>query len=341
MTKEESKVIKGVAILFMLYLHLFNHLDQAMHCYNFIFISETPFSHILTRATGPVSFFLILSGYGLYIVENKKKNYNIVKKIRNLYVHYWISLMFFVPLGAFMVGTSVYPGSIEKIISNVTAWNTNSWNGEIWFLFPYMLLALSSKWLFHLLDKMNSWLFMGIALFLSLSAGFCISRYGSSYLYSHWLPYMPILYCDCLFAFAAGAWMAKFNIIAKCKEEGIKVCKGMTFKMQGMQCWFLLICLIAFRCCFRTGAFHTFYAIVFIVLFVNAPRPIYLDAFLSEMGKRSTSMWFVHTYFCYYIFHDFIYGFKYPVLIFISLLICSYISAIVIDFINSKIQAEF
>ena len=72
----------------------------------------------------------------------------------------------------------------------------------------------------------------------------------------------------------------------------------------------------------------------FIVLFVNAPRPEWLDRFLTEMGKRSTSMWFVHTYFCYYLFHDWIYGFRYPVVIFAVLLMCSYMTAVVVDWIK-------
>ena len=32
--------------------------------------------------------------------------------------------------------------------------------------------------------------------------------------------------------------------------------------------------------------------------------------FFMLMGKHSTNIWLVHTFFCYYYFHDFIYGFK-------------------------------
>ncbi len=32
------------------------------------------------------------------------------------------------------------------------------------------------------------------------------------------------------------------------------------------------------------------------------------------IGKFSTSVWLIHTWFCYYLFHDFIYGFHYPIL---------------------------
>lgn len=70
-------------------------------------------------------------------------------------------------------------------------------------------------------------------------------------------------------------------------------------KGSGLLSWLLLIILVAFRCCFETGAFHTLYVAAFIILFVNTSRPQIMNSFLVEMGRRSTSMWFVHTYFCY------------------------------------------
>ncbi|MGM9851669.1 MAG: hypothetical protein ACI306_05960 [Muribaculaceae bacterium] len=73
------------------------------------------------------------------------------------------------------------------------------------------------------------------------------------------------------------------------------------------------------------------------MLFTKIQRPSWVDKFLMEMGRRSTSMWFVHTYFAYYLFHDFIYGFKYPALVFLVLLLCSYLTAIVVDAIYKKI----
>lgn len=104
-------------------------------------------------------------------------------------------------------------------------------------------------------------------------------------------------------------------------------------------CWLLILLLVAFRCCFATGAFHILYAFAFIILFVNAPRFKWLDRLLQEMGRRSTSMWFVHSCFCYYLFHDFVYGLKYPLVIFLFLVVVSYLTAVVIDKINSKLSA--
>lgn len=46
-------------------------------------------------------------------------------------------------------------------------------------------------------------------------------------------------------------------------------------------------------------------------------------------------MWLIHSWFCYYLFHNWIYGFKYPVIIFMVLLVCSVASAMVVRWIIS------
>lgn len=344
--------MKGMAILFMLFLHLFNRLENVDLCENILTIGGYPFVYILARAANPVPFFIILSGYGLYI-SHHKGTYNVLKKLRGLYLHYWITLLIFVTLG-FFIAKDVYPGSVVDIINNVTAWNT-TYNGEMWFLFPYVMIMLTSKWIVKVLDRFNPWLCLGVTFFLSLCTGYVISRYGTQYLYGNQLLYKPVLYVQFLFPFTLGAYMAKFrkklfddlwgkdkNMIGGGKHEGGECTKCyLKLKYQLLNKilpGLLLISLVVFRCCFETSAFHVLYAAAFLFIFVKSPRPKTMNTFLLEMGKRSTSMWFVHSWFCYYLFHDWIYSFHYPLVIFSVLLACSYASAVVIDLINEKIR---
>ena len=44
MSKEESLIVKGVAILMMLYLHLFNQMTNVAICDNMIFIGNMTFT---------------------------------------------------------------------------------------------------------------------------------------------------------------------------------------------------------------------------------------------------------------------------------------------------------
>lgn len=282
-----------------------------------------PLLSFLVRVANPVPFFILFSGYGLYISYCRGKRNNGKRVVLKLYIHYWITLVLFVTIGYFVLGKEFYPGTWTKIVKNVTAWNT-SYNAEFWFLLPYCLVALTSSWLFHLMDRINPWFILAGTGVIYLAACTAMHFWGTVYLYSHRFVYIPILYLYFLFTFFLGAIMAKYNIVGS-----VKVGRG--------EALCLLILVIFLRMCMETGVAHPLYAATFIILFVKIKIGTWLDNFLYEMGRRSTSMWFVHTYFCTYLFSEFVYSFRYPLLIFLVLLVLSYLTAVIIDWIYAKI----
>ena len=208
MSKIDTLMIKGIAITFMLFYHLYLHISANDFCSGFFCIGGLPLAQLITRAMNPVSFFIILSGYGLYL-SHQKGMYDVWKKLKGLYVHYWITLAIFVTLGAIVKGDR-YPGNWTDIINNVTAWSV-SYNCEIWFLFPYAMVMLSSKWIVKVLDRFDPWICLGVTLFLSLCTGYLISRFGAQYFYRNQFLHKPIIYLSFLFPFAIGAYMAKYK----------------------------------------------------------------------------------------------------------------------------------
>lgn len=65
-------------------------------------------------------------------------------------------------------------------------------------------------------------------------------------------------------------------------------------------------------------------------IFLNLKISGYLRRVLVELGKKSMPMWLIHAFYYTYLCPDFIYGFKYPLLIFFVLVVISYLSAKVI-----------
>lgn len=57
MTKQETQIMKGVAILLMIFLHLFNQMSNVELCRSFIYIGDIPFVYWLSAAANPVAFF--------------------------------------------------------------------------------------------------------------------------------------------------------------------------------------------------------------------------------------------------------------------------------------------
>jgi hypothetical protein len=331
-SKEETNILKGVAILFMLFFHLFNKYPIGTLYEPSIFIGTKPLSYLLSSCTYPVDLFIILSGYGLYISYYKGKNNNIKRNIK-LFIHYWLTLLFFVTIGFFIKGEETYPGNFQKIILNVTALKT-TYNFETWFLFPYMLLSLSSYHLFKCFDKIRP-LLLFLGLFVITLISQTIIHFNSEYVNYNIILNQLLSYFSLLFPFSLGMFMAKYLNYKRIKDKLSSIrYRNVLFVISLL----LIMSIMMLLQDHHLSVFQPFYAIAFILIFIFTKRPTFINCFLVEMGHRSTSMWFIHSYFCYYLFHNFIYGFKYPLLIYLVLILISYISALIIDMVNNKIQ---
>ncbi len=333
MNKTESKLMQGVAILLMLFLHLFNSEVRVEElCSGYLTVGGTSLVYILTRAANPVPFFLLLSGYGLGYVyrEGRLTPRGQARRLLRLYFSYWLTLVVFAGMGCFL-RPEKYPGSVWDVVGNVTSWSY-SYNGETWFLLPYALVSLTSLWLFRLRERLGLWVTLAGSLFLSFCTGFLISRYGDSYLYTHFAAYLPVKYVSFLFPFYLGSALQEWA-----RRRG-----SLHFSLPWRGVWMplALVALVAVRCSTPHSYFHVLYAAAFILLLLNCPRPRLMDAFLLEMGRKSMLMWFVHTYFCYYLFKEFIFSPRQPLLVFLLLLVCSYATAAVLGRVVQRVWGK-
>ena len=265
MTKQESVILKGVAILFMIYGHLFLYPKLADSLYeSLLSINGVSIECILTRATGPVTFYLLLGGYGMYYIYQNKKEKNQLPRIRNLYINFWIVLLLFILIGHFL-NPNAYPGSFVTLLNNATGYNT-SYNGEWWFLLPYSLVVLSSYWVFKIVDRFNPKLVILGCVFGVFATSFVISRFGSEYLYTYKFRYNLFLYFHLLWDFIIGAMLLKTDFFGKAK---LKIREKLP---QNISRILALVLLIVVRCFFDTSAVHLFYVVAFIALFLSISR---------------------------------------------------------------------
>lgn len=169
MTKEQSLTIKGVAILLMIYVHLFTPLANCLNFANYIFVGDFPLTYALTACMDPVPFFYFLGGYGLYCVNlNIDKHYGI--RIFRLYLHFWIIVTLFTLIGHF-VYPDQYPGSTIEFLKNLSSiWYT--YNGTYWFLLPYATLSLAFPMFYWFLQRYNGIFLLFVVIFLGLPVSF-------------------------------------------------------------------------------------------------------------------------------------------------------------------------
>lgn len=319
-------MLKGVAILLMIFLHLFNQPANVALCHNLLSIGGTPLVYILSRAANPVSFFLILSGYGLYRVYEKGDSHRWARLFK-LLLHYWVILIVFLTVGHIQ-HPSGYPGNIHLIILNFTGFEC-TYNGEMWFLLPYIVLSACSPYIFGFYKRFRARHIVVATLLIHLCTCYCISRYGKAYLYHNYWIYNPILVFHLLFSFSLGAMAARTNFFERLRATLRR------YRYRSIMAWVMIISLVSINCVFKYNFFYAF-GVITCMLLVKMPGIVSVT--LRRLGDQSMNMWMIHSWFCYYLFHSFIYSFSYPVIIFAVLTIISYLCSLVVNLLCAPIE---
>lgn len=312
--------------MFMVFAHLFNNMHLCSLCSPQIYIGDNPLVYLLIFAMNPVDFFIFLSGYGLYIAYQKGSCGN-MKRVFRLYIHYWLVLFVFVSIGFFM-NKEGYPGNMLTIIENALGWR-NTYNHETWFIFPYSMLALTSYFLFKISDKLKPIVVFCIFFSIYMLMRF-LSRYDGECTKSFQLYKWINSYFTLLFPFVLGMLTARLVDFSRLKQFKF-LCGGGIFLI------LLNMAVIILLRNYLQSIVYPFYVSLFVILFVVIRKPLWLGNTLEELGKRSTSIWFVHTFLCYYLFQDVVYALKYPLIIFLVLMIVSYVISILIDSLYKNI----
>lgn len=312
--------MKGVAIMLMVFLHLFMVREDASECTNCCYVGDMPLVNWLTRAANPVGFFLILSGYGMHYIHSRgSKDNNRYGRLVRLYAHYIVCFGTFTIVGLLpIMGGAEY--GFHNLVCNLTAWNTTMYPPG-WFLFPFVGLSFLSPWIFKLTDRMGVVPVLISSFVLGTITSFFVSRYGELWLnpYQGFKNFFLIVHLAPAFI-----WGGMFHRVNNEVNEKLKIIKGKRYL------WIIMIALIIARCVIDTGAWGAIYPMAFILIFLLAPRWSWIDHILILLGSHSMNIWFIHYWIYSVYFHQELFALKYPVLIFIVLMgICLALSYIV------------
>lgn len=162
-----------------------------------------------------------------------------------------------------------------------------------------------------------------ISLFLFLISGFLISRLGNGGSISN--PFINnIVQTGFMFLpFMIGALSSKYNIFTKLKNKFQSNTNKWIFLL-------LLILLIIIKCFIISSFFAPIYGFLFISLYyLNYSNNKFL--FLRFIGKHSMNIWMIHTWLMVYIFPDYFYFLKEPMLILSAVLIIGLLISMLIN----------
>ncbi|MFI3164496.1 MAG: acyltransferase [Bacillota bacterium] len=335
LTKRQISITKGVAILFMVLLHLFCTYDYEDLYTPLVMIGEMPLAYYLALfGDCCVAIYCFCSGYGLmYSYNNKERSVYIksnIKRIKCLYINFWIIVaIFVVGLGLLYNNFEFTFAELTTFILNITAVKV-SYNGAWWFLTTYIIMVLASPIIFKIIKKLP----------LPITAILCaivyvlgyLQRFKGYFVFENQLIANIVSQCGLigtsLPVFIVGAVFIDKQIYSKFilvfNRIKFKNCVGVA----------IIICMIVAHGFVQTVFVAPVTGIVFIVIFNSMRKSKFVENVLLFFSKHSTNIWLTHMFFYSTYFRNIVFAPKYAVLIFAWLILLCVLISIVINKIN-------
>lgn len=317
LTKTDTQIAKGIAILGMVFLHLFCRLTDLPYTPVF-WVGEVPLIYYLGLFGDLcVPVFCFCSGYAhylLYIRNGASYRKRIPGKLMRFLCNYWVVLILFSVLGLVVDRSGRIPGSFETFIGNFLLFGMN-YNGAWWFVVTYILLLLLSPLLTRLAQKQNTLLLLFLSGIIYFAA--YLFRYEFVLDISNpvlsWLWQQSILLGTSQFGYVVGMICYKEDCIGKLRMflSGRK--KRRFWKIVVV----IALPVVAFlaHCFVQTAFVAPFTAFAVLVSLFCADRPRWLDKALAFLGKHSTNIWLCHMFYYFTLFDGLVFLAKYPILI--------------------------
>lgn len=330
-TKQDTNILKGVAISLMLCHHLFTFPERL----NEVTVISIPFINGMTFAgcIGQfgkicIAMFALLSGYGFYVTYQNNQDCTsiITKRVKNIYTSYWMVFVIAVPVSMILDEARATP-FLEDLIYCFLGLRFTYCN-EWWFILPIVLLTVTSPLLCQFVDHKN-YQFHSCCLLVILTNAFiyyilpnimalsCLEEFAKSVFWTEIYTTFTLLP-----AYAMGIILAKYDVFSIARSYFRE-----KSKLFGFIAIIVLVALIYIHP-FNWLAYDFINATVFIlcILALLELKPIRTVAPIFErLGEISAYMWLTHTLLCYHWCQKLVYAPKYAILIFLWLLLLTYV----------------
>ncbi|WP_440603790.1 acyltransferase family protein [Bacillus sp. GB_SG_008] len=330
-------MLKGVAILFMLLLHLFCQKEVNGLYETFLIVNGVPLVYYIGLfGDACVPIYCFVSGYGLFMVYNKEQTSNVMKnftRIFKLLTNFWIVLVLFVASGFFAGKAESFQGGIAEFFLNFFVLS-NSYNGAWWFLQTYIILVFFAPFFTKLVRKYNS-----LGLLIILGAIYLISYiqrikhvfdFGDYIVLNAFVNAM-VLVGTSLLPFIVGSIFAKEKMYSKLYN----MCYNLSYK--NTLCTIGIVMLVVIHSFYESMIIAPFTAIAFICFFNLMNKSRFIQKVFTFFGDHSTNIWLTHMFFYMSIFPELTFAPRYPILIFGWLIVLCLGSSYVINVLYKPI----
>lgn len=328
---KETLIIKAIAIIAMLVHHLFyEHPEFGSTIVNIGVIGKIC-----------VFLFVFLSGYGMtasfpYVSGNffcaKRFFFFLCRRFTKFFFNYWFIFFISIPTGvllfdrplqaAYGVKANLLKSFVKDFFGQqgLFSYNETWWFNAViialWIMFPFLYMAMKNK---------------------VISICILIFLWMDPYIVMHYFHFVATGLATYIFPFILGIFFAlRINQIRTFLNKFPPYIVLYTSLI--MAILFLIRCGFPIFPNYLSIPLGPVTTLLIALAVVSLCRATNLQfGFMQFVGKHSMNMYLTHTFIFGYFFHDFIYGFKHPVLIFLVLFMTSLLLSICIEFAKRRI----
>lgn len=350
-TKQQSKLLQGLAILMMLYHHLFSTPEAlGVEYISLLRIGEINIElHMAWFFKLCVAIYAFVSGYGLCrsfalikmdrpgltLIRCLGLEYRLVlKQLLGLYIQYWLVFVIFVPIGFVFFNK---PFELREFVLNLLG-VSSTYNGAWWYMLFYLKALITLPLvdcLFTLFKDRFSRIFK-LLLYVLLFGGIILLYFGDKDIFSYCLEFFQPAFYLCLLV---GYLLSRFKIY----EFAYKLIPQKLLYFLGILGFILVIAARVKIAKDASSAgldfvFVPVFAYGFCVIMELLPKCARVFGFL---GRYSTLMWLTHVFFYDHYAKNLVMASHLSTLIYLTLLTLSLLSAMLLGFLLKKLYSVF
>lgn len=284
-----------------------------------------------------VTIYCFCSGYAQCLISEKEDGHYTVGRFRRIFKfisHFWLIIALF-SLVAFLSGRGdVMPGNLPTLIGNILLYRL-SYNGAWWFVVTYIFLLLLTPLLYRVLKKMNPW----IAFLISGAIYFVAYVFRFLYVLKientvlSWVWWQSVLLGTSQFPFVLGMLFYKYNLIDRLRQK----LNGKKYRPFVIAVLPVLMFLV--HCKEPSLIIAPITGIVTLTCFHLWNKPKFVKNLFLFMGRHSTNIWLTHMFFYSTLFEGLVFAAKYPIPIFLFMVVICIAVSYAIDYSEKGLSA--
>ena len=333
LTKKDTKMLQGLSVLAMVWLHLFDTWNYKGLFYPLLFFKGIPVAvYIAQLSDFCVMGFAFCSGYAHYKISQRNDYYK--SRLRSLFkliIRYWTVLIVFCIVSVFAGKQGYMPASLRSFLLHFFFLG-GSYNGAWWYLFAYVVIVLVSPFLLSNIRKKP----------LLVTALISAVLYCLSYYYRFRIHAVGVFLSRLgplgmtVVEYIMGAVAAKINYFTLVGKIWNRIARHIRA--------FLSIVLLLIMLIFRTLIVPSMFVapvtgLVIITLFHIWKKPDLMERFFLFIGAHSTHIWLTHMFFYLYLFNGLVYKAIYPLAIYAFMIVITLTVSVILNYIEKPIYS--